>query len=98
MVGVFVCFLAGCAAPRTPPHTPTVDATSSAHTHASEDGQADLGRFSISLNVKDIGASRACYEELCFRAVDGDQAKNWLVMENQTSTIGLFKGCSTRAC
>jgi len=51
-----------------------------------------LGNFSVSLAVKDIGASRAFYEKLGFRAIGGDQAKNWLILQNQTATIGLFQG------
>jgi catechol 2,3-dioxygenase-like lactoylglutathione lyase family enzyme len=52
----------------------------------------NLGNFSVSLAVKDIGASRAFYTKLGFRPVGGDQAKNWLILQNKTSTIGLFQG------
>lgn len=51
-----------------------------------------LGNFSVSLAVKDLGASRAFYEKLGFRAIGGDPAKNWLILQNETSTIGLFQG------
>jgi catechol 2,3-dioxygenase-like lactoylglutathione lyase family enzyme len=51
-----------------------------------------LGNFSVSLAVKDIAASRAFYEKLGFRAIGGDQAKNWLILQNETCTIGLFQG------
>lgn len=51
-----------------------------------------LGNFSVSLAVKDLAASRAFYEKLGFRAVGGDAAKNWLILQNDTSTIGLFQG------
>jgi len=51
-----------------------------------------LGNFSVSLAVKDIGASRAFYEKLGFRVFGGDQAQNWLILQNETSTIGLFQG------
>jgi catechol 2,3-dioxygenase-like lactoylglutathione lyase family enzyme len=51
-----------------------------------------LGNFSVSLAVKDIHASRAFYEKLGFRAIGGDAAKNWLILQNQTCTIGLFQG------
>lgn len=51
-----------------------------------------LGNFSVSLAVKDIAASRAFYEKLGFRAIGGDQAQNWLILQNETSTIGLFQG------
>src|SRR4029079_10685777 len=52
----------------------------------------NLGNFSVSLAVKDIGVSRAYYETLGFQQVGGDQAKNWLILQNETSTIGLFQG------
>lgn len=51
-----------------------------------------LGNFSVSLSVKDIAASRAFYEKLGFKARGGDQAQGWLVMQNETATIGLFQG------
>ena len=51
-----------------------------------------LGHFSISLAVKDIHGSRAFYEKLGFHAVAGDATKNWLILQNGTSTIGLFQG------
>ena len=51
-----------------------------------------LGNFSVSLAVKDLGASRAFYEKLGFLAIGGDPAKNWLILQNETSTIGLFQG------
>jgi catechol 2,3-dioxygenase-like lactoylglutathione lyase family enzyme len=51
-----------------------------------------LGNFSVSLAVRDIAKSREFYEKLGFRVVGGDQAKNWLVLQNETTTIGLFQG------
>jgi len=51
-----------------------------------------LGAFSVSLNVKDIVASRAFYEKLGFRQVMGDAAQNWLILRNGETTIGLFHG------
>jgi catechol 2,3-dioxygenase-like lactoylglutathione lyase family enzyme len=51
-----------------------------------------LGNFSVSLNVKDLAASRAFYEKLGFHMVGGQPAKNWVVLQNDTSTIGLFQG------
>jgi catechol 2,3-dioxygenase-like lactoylglutathione lyase family enzyme len=51
-----------------------------------------LGNFSVSLAVKDIAKSRAFYEKLGFRVFGGDQAKNWLILQNETTTIGLFQG------
>ncbi len=51
-----------------------------------------LGTFSISLNVKDIKASKSFYETLGFSVFGGDLEQNWLIMKNETSTIGLFQG------
>ena len=51
-----------------------------------------LGNFSVSLAVKDIAASRAFYEKLGFQAAFGDQKQNWLILQNETATIGLFQG------
>ena len=52
----------------------------------------DLGAFSISLTVKDIGASRAFYAHLGFEAVGGDADQGWLILRNGTTTVGLFQG------
>jgi lactoylglutathione lyase len=51
-----------------------------------------LGNFSVSLAVKDIAKSREFYEKLGFRTIMGDEAKKWLILQNATSTIGLFQG------
>ena len=51
-----------------------------------------LGNFSVSLAVKDIATSRAFYEKLGFGVIFGDQAKGWLILQNDTATIGLFQG------
>ena len=51
-----------------------------------------LGNFSVSLAVKDIAKSRAFYEKLGFQVFGGDQATNWLILQNESSTIGLFQG------
>ena len=51
-----------------------------------------LGNFSVSLAVKDIAASRAFYEKLGFKVFGGDQAHGWLILQNDSSTIGLFQG------
>ena len=48
-----------------------------------------LGNFSVSLAVKDLAASRAFYEKLGFRAIGGEASQNWLILQNETSTIGL---------
>ncbi|MBC3846772.1 VOC family protein [Winogradskyella echinorum] len=51
-----------------------------------------LGAFSISLAVKDIKASKAFYETLGFSVFAGDLEKNYLIMKNEESLIGLFQG------
>lgn len=55
-----------------------------------------LGNFSVSLAVKDIAASRAFYEKLGFKVVSGDQSKNWIVLQNESTKIGLFQGMFER--
>jgi len=52
----------------------------------------ELGAFSISLAVKDIGASRAFYERFGFKVFAGDISQNWLIMKNGDHAIGLFQG------
>lgn len=51
-----------------------------------------LGAFSVSLSVKDINASKEFYETLGFKVFAGDIEKNYLIMKNQDSLIGLFQG------
>ena len=51
-----------------------------------------LGSFSVSLAVKDIGASKLFYEKLGFTVFAGDQSQNWLIMKNGDHNIGLFHG------
>ena len=83
-IGVLVFCLGGLV---------TTQATRLASGQASgEEKKMQLGNFSVSLAVKDIAASRAFYEKLGFRVIMGDQAKNWLILQNETSTIGLFQG------
>jgi catechol 2,3-dioxygenase-like lactoylglutathione lyase family enzyme len=51
-----------------------------------------LGAFSISLSVKDIHASKNFYENLGFSVFGGDIEKNYLIMKNENSLVGLFQG------
>ncbi len=51
-----------------------------------------LGAFSISLNVKDINLSKQFYENLGFSVFAGDIEKNYLIMKNEKSIVGLFQG------
>ena len=55
-------------------------------------GSVELGAFSISINVKDLDASRVFYEALGFEVAGGDPEQNYLIMKNGESTIGLFYG------
>lgn len=50
-----------------------------------------LGAFSVSLNVKDLGASKAFYGELGFAPVGGDADQGWLILSDGDCTIGLFQ-------
>ena len=56
----------------------------------------ELGNFSVSLAVKDIEASRAFYENLCFAPFGGDIAQKWLILKNGDHVIGLFEGMFER--
>ena len=51
-----------------------------------------LGNFSISLTVKDINASKEFYEKLGFKQSGGDLKLKYVILQNETSTIGLFQG------
>lgn len=51
-----------------------------------------LGAFSISLNVKNIQASKTFYEKLGFTVFGGDASQNWLILKNGDHVIGLFQG------
>ena len=57
-----------------------------------EKPQMQLGSFSVSLTVKDIKKSKQFYEKLGFQEVAGELDKNWIIMRNGTTTIGLFQG------
>ncbi|NBD30164.1 MAG: VOC family protein [Alphaproteobacteria bacterium] len=51
-----------------------------------------LGAFSISLGVKDLGASKAFYEALGFECFGGNEEHNYLIMKNGDTLVGLFQG------
>jgi catechol 2,3-dioxygenase-like lactoylglutathione lyase family enzyme len=55
-----------------------------------------LGKFSVSLAVKDLQASRAFYEKLGFEVSGGKPESNWVVLRNGNATIGLFQGMFDR--
>lgn len=56
----------------------------------------ELGSFSVSLSVKDIGASRDFYSKLGFEPVGGKLEENWLILRNGQYVIGLFQGMFER--
>jgi catechol 2,3-dioxygenase-like lactoylglutathione lyase family enzyme len=51
-----------------------------------------LGAFSVSLSVKDLTVSKEFYKKLGFIVFGGDMAKNYLIMKNDTTLVGLFQG------
>jgi len=52
-----------------------------------------VGAFSLSLNVKDLEASKKFYEALGFKAKeDMDISGGYLIMKNGNALIGIFKG------
>ena len=52
----------------------------------------DLGAFSISLAVNDMAASRAFYEQLGFKMINGD-GETWTITMNESKVVvGLFQG------
>jgi catechol 2,3-dioxygenase-like lactoylglutathione lyase family enzyme len=61
-----------------------------------KDDSMQLGNFSVSLAVKDIRASKAFYEKLDFKQVNGNIEQNWVVLQNGSTTVGLFQGMFER--
>lgn len=55
------------------------------------DQEMNLGTFSVSLAVKDLGRSRKFYEKLGFEKVGGD-GESYVIMSNAGATLGLFQG------
>ena len=61
----------------------------------------DLGKFSLSLNVKDISKSIQFYTNLGFKIIDGghqneefkdSETMKWRILEGSSVKIGLFQG------
>ena len=48
------------------------------------------------LRVRDLEITRAFYEKLGFKQVGGDIAQNWIILQNDQATIGLFQGMFPR--
>lgn len=56
----------------------------------------NLGNFSVSLAVQDIRRSHEFYAKLGFTEFGGDDSKNWLILRNGSTVIGLFQGMFKR--
>lgn len=52
----------------------------------------ELGAFSVSLVVEDLGRSRAFYETLGFEVTGGDPDHGYLILVNGSTVLGLFQG------
>ncbi len=61
----------------------------------------NLGRFSVSLAVKDISASLDFYQKFGFEVIDGGhmneafadtETHKWRILKNDSAAIGLFQG------
>jgi catechol 2,3-dioxygenase-like lactoylglutathione lyase family enzyme len=87
LLASFLLVLAGCASRGGPAATATTREGTT---------PMQLGAFSLSLTVKDLAASRAFYEKLGFSQIHGDSAQNWIILQNDTTTIGLFQGMFPR--
>lgn len=81
-ISLLLCLLAVCASAPAPGQEGE---------QAKGQPEMQLGNFSVSLAVKDLAVSKAFYEKLGFRAIGGN-SKNWVILQNDTATIGLFQG------
>ena len=90
ILSVLVFFLGGFVSMYAPKPAQKSAPKTGAHQQKG-DTPLSLGKFSVSLAVKDLAASRAFYEKLGFHAGHGDN-KKWIVMQNETTTISLFQG------
>ncbi len=54
----------------------------------------EMGKYSLSLSVKDIAASKNFYQKLGFEAVEGKGSvdQKWIILSNGETKIGLFQG------
>ena len=52
----------------------------------------NLGRFSVSLTVKDLQRSMEFYKMLGFEQVFGEPKDNWVILQSGEAKIGLFHG------
>ena len=61
-----------------------------------KDEPLQFGSFCLSLSVKDIKASKAFYEKLDFKVVNGNIDQKWLVLQNGTTKVALMQGILER--
>jgi catechol 2,3-dioxygenase-like lactoylglutathione lyase family enzyme len=54
--------------------------------------EVDLGRFFLCLSVGDVSRSLEFYEKLGFQHVEGEDGKDWAVVERGDLRLGLFNG------
>jgi catechol 2,3-dioxygenase-like lactoylglutathione lyase family enzyme len=82
------------AGPKTPKHEDLMfdDLPEIAHTDRSLPGTLELGAFSMSLSVADLGASRRFYEALGFVFTGGDPEHGYVILRNGDAMLGLFHG------
>jgi hypothetical protein len=59
---------------------------------AAKGAEHGLGAFSVSLAVKDLGATRSFYEKLGFCVSAGDASQNWRIITKGEQAIGRFPG------
>ncbi len=52
----------------------------------------ELGTFSVSLSVEELGRSRVFYETLGFEVVGGAEEHRYLILQNGDALVGLFQG------
>jgi predicted enzyme related to lactoylglutathione lyase len=56
------------------------------------EGEMNVGAFSVSLTVKDLKASLEFYEHFGFKPFAGNPSQNWQILKNGDHVIGLFQG------
>lgn len=85
IIGLFIAFGIGYG-------FKSVNSKESKKTEEKSEKKLKLGAFSLSLNVKDLKVAMEFYENLGFVSSGGDMAKNYLIMKNEHTIIGLFQG------
>lgn len=55
-----------------------------------------LGPFSLSLTVRDLGESLAFYRTLGFEVLDDHRDEHWVILWNGETRLGLFQGMFER--